>query len=232
MSTSFTLGSVQPQATLRNPNNNQITVVKNRPTFADSNPKKRNSIHVMHKSHSGSFDADLVQTDNQADQQIIKNKVFIKLTDFGLAIVRGGMDSTTMLQNFCGTPVYMAPEILKREDYSQTVDVWAMGVIAYYLIAGTYPWLTKNPLCNDRDQIWNPEIIENQIKAGKVLYNNDLFSKGAQNCISRMLCVDTATRITAGEVFEHPWTNGEKNVGSAPMPFLEMLKRERSTNRN
>ena len=43
-----------------------------------------------------------------------------------------------MLQSFCGTPVYMAPEVLNGQDYSQTVDVWAMGVIAYwgFLVGG------------------------------------------------------------------------------------------------
>lgn len=81
----------------------------------------------------------------------------------------------------------------------------------YTLIAGQYPWLLQN------DKIYS------QIKAGKVHYDNNLFSKGAQAIISGMLCVDTASRLTAAEVHNHPWTHGQENA-EAPLTAIDMMK--------
>lgn len=62
---------------------------------------------------------------------------YVCLTDFGLAkIVKGD----TMANMYCGTPDYMAPEILNHQPYDFAVDWWALGVLAYELVVGFTPF--------------------------------------------------------------------------------------------
>jgi len=88
-------------------------------------------------------------------------EIVIKLTDFGLSVVRGGVGSDNMLASFCGTPVYMAPEVIQNKDYSQTCDIWSMGIITYVILSGKYPWNIKNQ---------NEQKLYSQIKRGLINY--------------------------------------------------------------
>lgn len=112
----------------------------------DSNPgaasqfTRRNISGASMESHAESMTASTTSSnqtvntvaDNLSTLKVSEPTICIKLTDFGLSVVRGGVGSESMLQSFCGTPVYMAPEVIQNVDYSQTVDVWAMGVICYW----------------------------------------------------------------------------------------------------
>eukprot|EP00118_Oscarella_pearsei_P008023 m.40376 g.40376 ORF g.40376 m.40376 type:complete len:123 (+) comp32960_c0_seq7:630-998(+) len=60
----------------------------------------------------------------------------IKLTDFGLSYIKGESNTVmegTMMQTMCGTPLYMAPEVLKNQNYSKQCDIWSIGIIMYTL---------------------------------------------------------------------------------------------------
>eukprot|EP01052_Picozoa_sp_SAG31_P035074 SAG31_NODE_4185_length_3494_cov_1.707511_2_plen_193_part_00 len=65
----------------------------------------------------------------------------IKLTDFGLSNTMDG----DFLKSKCGTPVYMAPEMLQRKPYDTKVDVWSCGIILYIVVSGTLPFYADNP---------------------------------------------------------------------------------------
>ena len=108
----------------------------------------------------------------------------LKLIDFGFASTEN-----TKQNSFCGTPTYMAPEIVKKKEYlGCQVDTWAHGVILFRLITGVYPFLAKT----DRD-------LFNKICTGKVdlALVSDL---DAQACISDMLDINPETRVTCQEV--------------------------------
>jgi len=63
----------------------------------------------------------------------------VKLGDFGFA----KQDETYRLKTQCGTPLYMAPQILNKQLYNYKADIWALGVIFYELIVGTHPFTAK-----------------------------------------------------------------------------------------
>ena len=64
-----------------------------------------------------------------------------KLTDFGFSCV---LDPGSNLSLVLGTPLYMAPELMRSEQYDRSVDIWALGVITFGVLTSTYPFDGKN----------------------------------------------------------------------------------------
>ena len=63
-----------------------------------------------------------------------------KICDFGWAIYR----ADTLRDTFCGTPLYISPEILTGEKYDEGVDLWAVGILTYELLVGKIPFKIKS----------------------------------------------------------------------------------------
>uniref|UniRef100_A0A3B3UYY5 Serine/threonine-protein kinase DCLK2 n=1 Tax=Poecilia latipinna TaxID=48699 RepID=A0A3B3UYY5_9TELE len=118
----------------------------------------------------------------------------LKLGDFGLATVVEGP-----LYTVCGTPTYVAPEIIAETGYGLKVDIWAAGVIAYILLCGFPPFRSEN---NVQEELFD------QILRGKLEFPSpdwDNISLSAKMLISQMLQVNVDARFTAEEVLSHPW---------------------------
>uniref|UniRef100_A0A665VY30 Protein kinase domain-containing protein n=1 Tax=Echeneis naucrates TaxID=173247 RepID=A0A665VY30_ECHNA len=115
----------------------------------------------------------------------------LKLGDFGLAMV-----VTEPVFTICGTPTYVAPEILC---YGVAVDVWALGVILYILLCGFPPFLSR-----DRDQ----EELFQLIKQGQINFLSpywDPISEEARGLVRALLQPDPTVRLTAEQTLLHPW---------------------------
>ncbi|KAL8594155.1 hypothetical protein ACOMHN_018095 [Nucella lapillus] len=144
------------------------------------------------------------------------DKLHIKVTDFGLSVVKGGVTPDSMMQDFCGTPIYMAPEILDNKTYSQQCDVWAMGIIMYTLICGYPPFRAKDEA-----------TLYDLIREANPQFDDDVWSsisEECKNCILGMLKLDPAHRLSASEVLNHPWITGQERDTSQPTNVLEMMK--------
>lgn len=72
------------------------------------------------------------------------NKIRVKLIDFGMSKFTQHGDSKINLTTYAGTLDFMAPEILENKDYDLTCDLWSMGVITYFLLAGFPPFMGKD----------------------------------------------------------------------------------------
>ncbi|KAA3673765.1 serine/threonine-protein kinase Chk2 [Paragonimus westermani] len=129
-----------------------------------------------------------------------EHRCLIKVTDFGLSKF---VDGNTMLRTFCGTPTYLAPEILKTAGsgtYTSAIDIWSLGVILYVCLVG-YPPFTDERLDHD---------LHSQIVNGLYDFPDPYWkdiSGEAQDLVRRMLTVEPSERLTIKAVLDHPWLN-------------------------
>jgi len=125
----------------------------------------------------------------------------LKIADFGLAkLVSNG----SMMNTACGTPGYVAPEILKGKEYGMEVDLWSVGVIVYILLCGFPPFYDDN----------NAALFE-QIKAGDFEFPSpywDEVSDSAKDLVKKLLNTDPKKRYTCKDVLNHPWIKGETDA--------------------
>lgn len=125
----------------------------------------------------------------------------IMVTDFGLAKL---IDDETTLKTACGTPNYVAPEILMQRGYSKEVDVWSLGVILYILLCG-YP-----PFYDESDAVLFEIIMKGKFDFDERYWRD--ISKEAKSLIRNMLHVDPRKRLTTEQVLSHPWITGLEHL--------------------
>ena len=124
------------------------------------------------------------------------------IADFGLSRI---MDEEQfhVLTTTCGTPGYMAPEIFKKTGHGKPVDIWAIGVITYFLLCGYTPF--------DRDS--NLEEMQAILIADYSFTPIEYWrgvSLSARDFIKRCLTIDPTQRMTAHEALSHPFVAGEQ----------------------
>uniref|UniRef100_A0A8C6KL71 non-specific serine/threonine protein kinase n=1 Tax=Nothobranchius furzeri TaxID=105023 RepID=A0A8C6KL71_NOTFU len=122
----------------------------------------------------------------------------LKLGDFGLATVVEGP-----LFTVCGTPTYVAPEIIAESGYGLKVDIWAAGVITYILLCGFPPFRSENNIQED---------LFDQILLGQLDFPSpywDSITDSAKELILKMLLVNAEARYSAQDVLSHPWVTAD-----------------------
>ncbi|XP_061638796.1 serine/threonine-protein kinase DCLK1b isoform X1 [Phyllopteryx taeniolatus] len=143
----------------------------------------------------------------------------LKLGDFGLATVVNGF-----LYTVCGTPTYVAPEIVAEKGYGLKVDIWAAGVITYILLCGFPPFNCKG----DDQAVLFQEILRAEPEFPAPHWDN--VSDSAKALIAGMLRVDVDRRLSAAQVLEHPWVNEDGvSENQRQLPVAVRIKKNFNT---
>ncbi|XP_016140211.1 microtubule-associated serine/threonine-protein kinase 2 isoform X4 [Sinocyclocheilus grahami] len=148
----------------------------------------------------------IVHRDLKPDNLLITSMGHIKLTDFGLSKI-GLMSLTTNLyeghiekdarefldKQVCGTPEYIAPEVILRQGYGKPVDWWAMGVILYEFLVGCAPFFGDTP-----------EELFGQVISDEIIWpeGDEALPPDAQDLISKLLRQNPLERLGTGSAFE------------------------------
>lgn len=129
----------------------------------------------------------------------------LKLADFGLAVLFGFNGQKKLCQTVCGSPPYMAPEVVPKDGFSgyktvpyegNTADIWSCGIVLFVLLVGNTPW--DEPT---RDSFEFNDYVQNGV-------TDDLWAKipsQAGSLLRGMLRVDPANRFSLEDVRRHPW---------------------------
>ena len=138
-------------------------------------------------------DNGIVYRDLKPENLILDSAGHIRVTDFGLS--KEGVEGDT-ITSICGTPEYLAPEIIRRQAYGAAVDWWSLGTLLYEMIAGLPPFYDRNR------PIMYRKILESTLE-----FPPDM-SPEACDLISRMLARDPRARLGyqgSSEIKAHPF---------------------------
>ncbi|CAH2056982.1 unnamed protein product [Thlaspi arvense] len=121
------------------------------------------------------------------------SEAVLKIADFGLSRIICPNDQ---VETVCGSPLYMAPEILQFEQYNEKVDMWSVGVILFELLHGYPPFHGRS----------NVQILQN-IQSCKCLpFSEFILPHLHSDCIdmcSRLLSINPGNRLSFDEFFQH-----------------------------
>ncbi|XP_074193987.1 microtubule-associated serine/threonine-protein kinase 3 isoform X4 [Rhinolophus sinicus] len=180
----------------------------------------------------------IVHRDLKPDNLLITSLGHIKLTDFGLSKI-GLMSMATNLyeghiekdtrefvdKQVCGTPEYIAPEVIFRQGYGKPVDWWAMGIILYEFLVGCVPFFGDTP-----------EELFGQVVSDEILWpeGEEALPADAQDLITRLLRQNPLDRLGTGgthEVKQHPffWTLDWAGLLRHKAEFVPQLEAEDDT---
>ena len=172
------------------------------------------ALESLHKNN-------MVYRDLKPENILLDDKGHIKLTDFGLSKILE--DEKDKAFTICGTPQYLAPEVLLKQGYDKTIDWWSLGCIMYEMLVGKLPFPYR------RDTKMSLKIYDK-----KIIFPKNI-DKDAEDLIKKLLVVNPKERLGYGpngcdDVKNHPFFNGvdwdlayEKKL---PPPFVPKLKGE------
>lgn len=158
----------------------------------------RELVFVLLSAIKYCHDRNIVHRDLKCENLLLVSKEdnhlgSIKVADFGFATRVHGEEELPQ----CGTPGYVAPEILKHQKYGLACDMWSIGVIAYILLGGYPPF-------NERTQ----QALFKKIKSGIYEFHPEYWrsvSSEAQDFISKLLVTDQKKRYTVDQAMRHSW---------------------------
>jgi len=150
-----------------------------------------NHIHQKSVAHRDLKPENLLLMSENSDSDI-------KIADFGFA---KRAISSTCLRTQCGTPGYVAPEILEGVPYGTQADMWSLGVIAFILLGGYPPFIEEN----QRD-------LFRKIRKGQYEFHEEYWggvSSEAKGLIASLLTVNPEKRLTAESALNHEWMKSD-----------------------
>lgn len=131
---------------------------------------------------------------------LTRNRKILKIADFGFAKVVE--EENLIFNTLCGSPLYMAPEIMKKNASSTKTDLWSIGMIIYEMLFGIHPFKNTN---NIFDLMYAIETQEIMIPPPNTI--NNKLSPSCLNLLNCLLRKNENIRLSWGDFFAHPWLN-------------------------
>ena len=162
-----------------------------------------------------SLEPPIIHRDIKPENILLDSNNSVKLADFGWS---NFFNEDRRRLTYCGTPEYLAPEMIKQVGHDKSLDIWNIGVLMFELLTGTPPFEGAN-----QNELFE-NILNFRIKWPKG------FSGVARDLVSKLLKTNPAERISLDEVVNHPWFKANpaiKPVGAqeapvpAPLPTLQ-----------
>ena len=163
-------------------------------------------------------DKNIIYRDLKPENILVDEKGYLRLTDFGMA---KKLKNNEKAISFCGTPEYLAPEIIAGQEYDQNIDWWSLGIIIYEMLCGVPPFYLEN-----LDKMY--EMIQNS----EVTFPSNIYlSYEAKDIIYKLLKKDVRERLgyVSGivEVKNHPFFKGidfhEIELKRVESPFIPQI---------
>jgi len=179
------------------PGGELFNLLQKKRTFSEDNARFYAAQIVLALEHLHS--KDIVYRDLKPENVLIDKDGYIRLTDFGLS--KRGISGNRGATSVCGTPEYLAPEILFRMGHGKAVDWWTLGAILYEMLTGLPPFYTPN----------REELFE-RIKFSTLKYPSHL-SPSAKSLLEGLFKKDPEKRLggsldDAKPIKTHPWFSG------------------------
>merc|ERR1712051_535516 len=137
----------------------------------------------------------------------------IMISDFGLS----KMEESGVMATACGTPSYVAPEVLAQKPYGKAVDVWSIGVISYILLCG-YP-----PFYDENDANLFAQILKGEFEFDSPYWDD--ISEEAKDFIRKLMSVDVDKRLDCEGALSHSWISGAKGDRNIHASVSEQLRK-------
>lgn len=155
-------------------------------------PTTRKIITSLIKAMAYLHSQNISHRDIKLENALINEDGVIKIIDFGFAVKN--MTPSEYITNFCGTPTYMSPEIVKRKPYKgDKADIWALGVLLYKISTGDFPFKG-----NSEDELFAAIVNDEPYLGGNV-------SREIKSFLTRMLSKHPDCRPSAKDLLSHEW---------------------------
>jgi len=152
--------------------------------------KLARALKYLHEHH-------VVHRDLKPENILLTKEGRIKITDFGLAHYLKLPDSFHIMHTCCGTPHYVAPEVLGSEDYGIQVDFWSLGVILYIMLSGYQPFNSKSI------RAMYGMITRGQYRFPRQHWDN--ISTEAISCVKGLMHLNPKERLDCDKLCQHPF---------------------------
>ncbi|CAJ1341111.1 unnamed protein product [Effrenium voratum] len=179
--------------------------LKKRPNRRTDDPLAKRLFFQVCQGIKYLHDRHIVHRDVKLENLLLDDQGTVKIIDFGFSTI---VPPGKKLKVFCGTPSYMAPEIVARKEYTGfCADIWAMGVLLYALLCGSFPFRGQN----DRD-------LYRKIVRG-VFHIPDFVGDGAKLLVQKALTTDMVRRVTVDDLMADQWLSAQREEGQSKATY-------------
>ena len=135
----------------------------------------------------------ILHRDIKPQNILVSSNKILKITDFGLS---KHINNNQLMETICGSPLYMAPEIIKNKEYTIKSDIWSFGIIIYEMIYGFVPFKSNN--------IYG---LITMIEKKPIFFNSNNISEDCIFLLKSMLKKNPKDRISWYDLFKSKWLN-------------------------